>query len=204
MSPGDAARVHPLHCGNSNVGYKEGDDDYDRRYDAAKKLYEACTTDSKALLLEFLVLIVDYAKLPLADQELSWPTLPPSSCAPPQQTVLEWCDNTPQYFTKGDQKGIARTEIWQLMRLCGADVLPDEASGGACVVHAKAANAWMKKRFESVAEKRKSGAWWYPKVSFDSSLVLLVRRKDGTRKVELVHPVDAGHECDDTATSDDE
>ena len=206
MSPGDATRVYPIHCGDSNVGYKEGDADYDRRYEAAKKLYEDCTTDRKNLLLEFLALIVDYAKRPLKDHMLSWPALPTPSCAQlPQQPVFTWCDNNPQYFTKGDQKGIARTEVWQLMRLCGADVLPDEASGGACVVHADAADDWMKARFGvTKPDQRRSSAWWYPGVNFDSGLVRLVKRKDGTRGVELVHPAAAGQDGDDTAMSDDE
>jgi hypothetical protein len=69
ISPGDATRVHPLHCGNSNVSYKEGDEEYDRRYEAAKTLYEACKTDRKPLFLEFLALIVDYAKVPLATMD---------------------------------------------------------------------------------------------------------------------------------------
>jgi len=64
-NPGDAKRVYPLYFG----GCEGEDTGYEARAKAARELVAACKADRAGILLQYLALMVDYAKVPLANHK---------------------------------------------------------------------------------------------------------------------------------------
>ena len=163
LDPGDATRVYPLNFG----GCAEEDDGYAARAKSAKELYEACKADTAGMLLQFLALIVDFAKEPLAKNKHSWPTMPSASGprkADPGAVVTTWCEANAGRFRDGAPfECITRRDVWAAMADCD-EKRPQEAKGPACKVFSNALDAYMLKRFSVVPKKGRSDLFYYPGV----------------------------------------
>ena len=160
-SPGDAKRVYPLYFG----GCEGEDTGHEERAKAARELGAACKADRAGILLQYLALMVDYAKVPLANHKHAWPIMP---CAPliagPGDVVTAWCEANAERFKEGaDDDEVKRGEVWNAMADSGQK-RPRDAKGPACNVYADALNAYMHKRFKLAPRKGRSASYVYPGV----------------------------------------
>jgi len=173
ISPGDARRVYPLFCGNCDCGYKEGNADYDRRYEAALELWNACREERDSLFLQYLALMVDYAKTPLVEHKLPWPTMqatdPQTAGTPtPESIVVAWCERNKDRFTKAAAGVgcITRSTVWHAMAADGEQVLRDmhertRAKHG----YNSDLDSWISRHFNVAVVKRSNGVYEYRGIS---------------------------------------
>jgi hypothetical protein len=149
LSPGDAERVFPLDFGRC----KEEDAGYEARAKAARELREECIRNRESMLLQFLALMIDYAKVPLAQNKHAWPTMPSgptaagaAAAADKGAVVTDWCEANAARFIKQEGARLQRRDVWKAMAACDLKA-PGEARGRARDVYCGALNDFIAKRF---------------------------------------------------------